>query len=100
VIHTQPSLNSALQPNDARALLTMRRHSLLVLFVSTLLLTSACGGDTAGPLVTARGTYTLQTINGVLPLRLFHNDASGQTTIDIVSGTLTLNANATFREVL
>ena len=52
------------------------------------------------PLAGVAGSYTLTSANGQLPLRYFHTDANGQTTIDITSGTLVLNRNGTFQEIL
>ena len=52
------------------------------------------------PLADVVGDYTLTTANGQLPFRYFHTDASGQTTVDIVSGTLRLNRSGSFQEVL
>jgi hypothetical protein len=52
------------------------------------------------PLADVVGDYTLTTANGQLPLRYFHTDASGQTTVDIVSGTLRLSRTGSFQEVL
>ncbi|HEX6627289.1 MAG TPA: hypothetical protein VF105_05000 [Gemmatimonadaceae bacterium] len=47
----------------------------------------ACGSDDPiSPIAAASGSYTLQTVNGVLPFRIYHTDASGETTFDLVSG--------------
>jgi hypothetical protein len=66
-----------------------------------ILIASACGSDSGvNPLADIAGNYVLQSANGQLPLRFFHTDNSGQTTIDIMSGTLSLGTNRTFEEVL
>ena len=61
----------------------------------------ACGSDDPiSPIVAASGSYTLQSVNGVLPFRIYYNDPSGVATFDIVSGTLLLNESGAFHEVL
>ena len=61
----------------------------------------ACGSDDPiSPIAAVSGSYTLQTVNGVLPFRIYHSDASGQATFDIVSGSLVLNTSGTFHEVI
>jgi peptidoglycan hydrolase-like protein with peptidoglycan-binding domain len=52
------------------------------------------------PLAGVAGNYTLASANGQLPLRYFHNDAGGQTTVDITSGTLSLTKTGLFQEIL
>jgi hypothetical protein len=69
--------------------------------VACVLVASACGGDSVvDPRDAVAGNYTLTTANGQLPFRFFHNDAAGQTTVDITSGTLVVAKAGTFREVL
>lgn len=67
-----------------------------------VLLASACGGDSidAPSVGDAPGNYELQTVNGQLPFQFSHTDASGVTTVDILSGTLVLTTTGTFEEVL
>lgn len=69
-----------------------------------VLFASGCNGETVvdpNPIVgDAPGNYVLQTVNDQLPFQFTHNDASGATTVDILSGTLALTASGTFREVL
>lgn len=61
----------------------------------------ACGSDDPiSPIAAASGSYTLQTVNGMLPFRIYHSDASGEATFDIVSGSLELNTSGTFHEVI
>jgi hypothetical protein len=60
----------------------------------------SCGAGVVDPITSAAGTYTLRSANGALPFRFYHVDASGQTTIDITSGTLVLRKEGTFEEVL
>jgi hypothetical protein len=52
------------------------------------------------PLADVAGSYTLTSANGQLPLRYFHTDATGQTTVDITSGTLNLAKTGLFEEIL
>ncbi len=65
-----------------------------------ILMASACNGDSTSPFAAIAGTYVLQSANGQLPLRFTHTDASGTSTIDIVSGTLSIGTNRAFEEVL
>ncbi len=67
-----------------------------------ILIASACNSDSTSPFANVAGNYVLQSANGQLPLRFTHTDAtSGQTTtIDIMSGTLSIGTNGTFEEVL
>ena len=69
-----------------------------------VLLAAACGGDNSvAPIPQvgdAPGDYVLQTLNGQLPLQFTVTDASGETIVDILSGTLVLTASGSFREVL
>ena len=59
----------------------------------------ACGSDDPiSPIAAASGSYTLQTVNGVLPFSIYHSDGSGQTQFDLVSGNLVLDMSGTFRE--
>ena len=79
-------------------LLTLRRFFSLASIASALLSATACG-DSVAP-IDVTGNYTLQAVNGSLPYRIHHVDESGETLFDVVSGTLALNANDTFSEVL
>jgi len=83
--------------------MTTRTGKLSYAAMAALILTvSACNNDSVSPLAGIAGTYILQSANGQLPLRFTHTDAtSGQTTtIDIISGTLSIGTNGTFAEVL
>ena len=71
--------------------------SLRLLTVGGLVALAACS-DSSGPDATIHGTYTLRTVNGqTLPATIFQ-DASGR--FDITGGTLTLNSNGTFTDVV
>jgi hypothetical protein len=61
---------------------------------------SACQSDSTSPLEGVAGNYILLSANGELPLRFYHTGADGQSTIDIMSGTLAIATNGTFGEVL
>jgi hypothetical protein len=62
---------------------------------------SSCHDNTlVDPLIGVTGDYTLTTANGQLPLRYFHNDADGQTTVDITAGTLRLTRTGAFEETI
>lgn len=83
----------------------MRIRTRIVSFVSAALgcalLASSCRDPGQfEPLAGVAGSYTLTSANGQLPLRYFHNDLTGQTTIDIISGTLVLSRNGVFQEIL
>lgn len=60
---------------------------------------AACGGGDVGP-PSYLGEYSLHSVNGNLPFRIYHNDTDGQWIFDVVSGRLVLNADKTFKEVL
>jgi hypothetical protein len=65
-----------------------------------ILMVSACNGDSTSPFASVAGNYVLQSLNGQLPLRFTHTDASGTSTVDIMSGTLAIATDGTFGEVL
>lgn len=79
----------------------VRRILPLAALGSALLISSACGGgsDSVGPIVVT-GNYTLQSVNGALPFRIYHGDKTGTWLFDVLSGTLALNADNSFNEVL
>ena len=53
----------------------------------------ACSRSPTSPVVGASGTYTLRTVNGgALPATLFQ---SGDTTVDVTAGDVSLNQDAT-----
>jgi hypothetical protein len=69
--------------------------------IAVTLMASGCGGGSAvDPVASIAGSYVLQSANGQLPLRFFRTDVTGQTTIDIMSGTLAVGSDRTFVEVL
>jgi hypothetical protein len=67
--------------------------------VAVVAIAAACGGGDVGP-PSFLGDYSLQSVNGDLPFRIYHNDTDGQWIFDVVSGTLVLNADKTFKEIL
>lgn len=77
------------------------RIASFVWVLACALLASSCHDNSAvDPVANVAGDYTLTTANGQLPLRYFHTDATGQTTVDITSGTLRLTRTGAFEEVL
>ena len=81
--------------------MTTRTGNLFYAAMAALIvMASACNGGTTSPLASVAGNYVLQAANGQLPLRFFRTNASGQTTIDITAGTLSMGTNRTFEEVL
>ena len=79
----------------------IRRIASFVWALACALLASSCHDPGVfEPLADVAGDYTLTSANGQLPLRYFHSDATGQTTVDITSGTLVLTKTGTFQEIL
>jgi hypothetical protein len=64
-----------------------------------IVVAAACGGGDVGP-PSFLGDYSLRSVNGDLPFRIYHNDTDGQWIFDVVSGTMVLNADNSFKEIL
>ena len=67
--------------------------------IALIAFAASCGGGDVGP-PEFLGEYSLHSVNGNLPFRIYHNDTDGQWIFDVVSGTLVLKADNTFKEVL
>ena len=73
---------------------------LFVIAVLASAFSSACGSsDSTSPMVVP-GNYSLQSVNGSLPYRIYHGDKTGTWLFDVTSGTLALKADNTFSEVM
>ena len=79
----------------------IRKIASFVYALSCVLLASSCRDPGPfDPLAKVAGSYTLASANGQLPLRYFHTDMNGQTTVDLTSGTLVLTNRGTFEEII